>query len=83
MDMSSRAMWHAGGTCAPLLVKQGGPPTGIWHWYATGVVPLRATGDVFSEAKAQVGSVLHPAGAPSGTQWHGCPSESTRGHGRA
>ena len=83
MDMSSRAMWHAGGTCAPLLVKQGGPPAGIWQCYATGVVSQRATGGVFSEAKALLESVLHPAGAPSGTQWHGRPRESTPGQGRA
>lgn len=42
MNMNSRSMWHAGGTRALSWVKQGGPPTGIWQWYATDVVPLRA-----------------------------------------
>ena len=83
MDLNSRSRWHAGGTGTPLLVKQGGPPTGIWHWYATSVVPLRATGHLFSEAKAPVGGSLLPAGAPNGTEWHGRPCGSTRGQGRA
>lgn len=75
--------WHAGGTSAPLLVKRGGPPAGVQYRRATGVVPLRATGGAFGDAKDLTRETFHLSGNPSGTEWHTCPRESTQGHRRA
>lgn len=83
MDRNCRSIWHAGGTRAPLLVKRGGPPAGVRYRRATGVVPLRATGRVFRDAKDLTRATFHPLGAPSRTEWHDCPREFTQGHRRA
>ena len=39
MDRNGNAVWHAGGTRAPLLMKRAGPAADILHPRATGVVP--------------------------------------------
>jgi hypothetical protein len=83
MDRSGNSVWHAGGTRAPLLMKRAGPAAGIRHPRATGVVPLRATGGRFEDAKDPARRIFHPSDAPSGTEWHGRPRESTQGHRRA
>lgn len=83
MDVKGNSAWHAGGTCAPLLVKRGGLPSGFRHRRATGVVPLRATGGVFGDVKGLTRKTFHVSGAPRGTEWHDCPRESTQGHRRA
>ena len=83
MDMHGHSEWHAGGTRAPDLARRGGPQDGIRHRRATGVVPLRATGDVFRDAKGPVKRVFLTLGAPNGTEWHDGPRESTQGHRRA
>ena len=83
MDMNGRSGWHAAGTRAPLLVKRCGPATGIRYRHATGVVPLRATEDVSRNAKGLVQVLFRASGAPSGTDWHDRPRESTQGHRRA
>lgn len=83
MDRNGNSVWHAGGTRAPLLVKRGGPPAGIRHRRATGVVPLRATGGAGDQAKPPVRRTSHPLGGLNGTRWHGCLHSSTRGQRRA
>ena len=83
MNMNCRSVWHAGGTHAPLLVKRGGPPTGIRNRRATGVVPLRATGGAVEKAKPPVRPTSHPLDGLNGTQWHGALHSSTRGQRRA
>jgi hypothetical protein len=83
MDRNGRSAWHAGGTRAPSLVKRGGPRWRVGRRCAAGVVPQRATGDVFHETKAQVKRSYWSAGAAYGTEWHDRPRESTQGDGRA
>lgn len=83
MDMNGSSVWHAGGTCAPLLVKRAGPPTGIRGRRAIGFVPLRATVHVSRVAKDLVKVVFLSLGAPNGTEWHDRPRESAQVHRRA
>lgn len=62
MDRNGNSVWHAGGTRAPLLMKRAGPAAGIRHPRATGVVPLRATGGRFEDAKDPARGIFHPSG---------------------
>ena len=82
MDISSRSTWHVYGTRAPSGRERGGPPSEIRPRYATGLVPQRATGGAVSGAKAQVTGESWGSVTSNGTQWHGGPRESARGHGR-
>jgi hypothetical protein len=83
VDRNGRSAWHAGGTRAPSLVKQGGPPWRIRDRCATGVVPQRATGGVLCRSEVLVKGTLWASTASNGMEWHERPPESAEEQRRA
>lgn len=78
MDVSSRWVWHAGGTPAPSRRERGGPSAEIRSWRATDLVPQRAIGHVKCDKKGQVGSQFWGFLASCGTEWHDGSREYAR-----
>ncbi len=78
MNVSSRWVWHAGGTPAPSRRERGGPPTEIRSRRATDLVPQRAIGRLATREKILIGSHFWEVMASSGTQWHDGSRESAR-----
>lgn len=56
MNVSSRWVWHAGGTPAPSRRERGGPPTEIRSRRATDLVPQRAIGRLVAREKTLIES---------------------------
>lgn len=83
MNISTRSVWHGGGTSAPSSQARGGSKTEFWVQRATGCVPQRAIGHASEPAKDQVRGRFDGFARPSGTEWHDGPRESTRGTWRA
>ena len=69
MNISSRSMWHGGGTSAPLRRARRGSLAGIRVEGATGVVPLRAIGSTSGGEKAPVKPEFMWSAGACGTEW--------------
>lgn len=78
MNVSSRWVWHAGGTPAPSRRERGGPSTEIRSRRATDLVPQRARGRLATREKSLIGSHFWGVMASSGTQWHDGSRESAQ-----
>ena len=78
MNVSSRWVWHAGGTPAPSRRERGGPPTEIRSRRATDLVPQRAIGRLKCGKKTQVESPFRGFLSSCGTEWHEGSRESAR-----
>lgn len=68
MNVSSRWVWHVGGTPAPCRRERGGPPTEVRSRRATGLVPQRAVGSRATREKRLIESHSLEELAFSGTQ---------------
>lgn len=83
MNISTRSVWHGGGTSTPSNQARGGSQPEIWGRRATGCVPQRAIGLASRPVEGQVGGRFEGIARLSGTEWHDSPRESTRGTWRA
>lgn len=83
MNSNGRSVWHGGGTRPPSWGERGGSASGIRLRRAIGSVPYRATSCVESRDKFLIRRCSSIPEMRSGTEWHACPRESARDHGRA
>lgn len=70
MSTSTQAIWHGGGTCAPVERQRSAPPPHIGGDETSQSVPQRATSDSNEARKYLVKYHYFAELECSGTQWH-------------